>query len=107
MNKLAYGAGNMDWNLLLSESYKVSANLETLPSDVICTCGEGRTLLYDPNNRQYLPEGGCDQSGICACISIEKHKARTSTRHFLRAERNRKAKEKNTGPLDRFFVVEP
>ena len=97
----------MDWNLLFSESYKVSANLEALPADVVCSCGEGRTLLYNPNDRQYQPEGGCDLAGICACISIEKHKARTSTRHFLRAERNRKVKQRKNGPLDKFFVVEP
>ncbi|MFW9914707.1 MAG: hypothetical protein ACFFGZ_03765 [Candidatus Thorarchaeota archaeon] len=95
----------MGWSLFLNEARK--AELDTdIPSDVICSCSESNCLLFEPNDHLYVAQGGCDTDGICACISIEKHKARTSTRHFLKAQRNRKSKRKASGPLDRFIVIE-
>ncbi|MFX0113718.1 MAG: hypothetical protein ACFFB3_04155 [Candidatus Hodarchaeota archaeon] len=93
----------MGWSQFLSEARRIELDAN-LPFDEICSCCES-SLLFDPNDRLYVPQGSCDMNGICACISIEKHKARTSTRHFLKAEQNRKKRRPN-GPLDRFLVIE-
>lgn len=95
----------MGWSTFLSETRRVELDA-SLPSDEICSCCEQSSLFFDPNSRQYLGEGTCDTAGICACISIEKHKSRSSTLHFLRAERNRKTQSRENGPLDRFLAFE-
>jgi hypothetical protein len=95
----------MGWSQFLNEARRVQLDTN-LPFDEICSCCESSSLLFDPNERLYMPQGNCDMNGICARISIEKHKARTSTRHFLKSEQNRKAKRKPDGPLDRFLVIE-
>lgn len=76
-------------------------------SDEICQCPNKDTSLKFTGT-DYIAEGNCGLSKICALIAKDKHRARISTSAFMR----KKAYEERNKPkpslmkLDKFFMGE-
>lgn len=56
-------------------------------SEVICECSLGKLHYNNVTNQKYETEKECSKKAVCYFIAIEKHKARTSTKEFLRHQK--------------------
>jgi hypothetical protein len=66
-------------------------------SETICECSIGSLKFNSVTDFKYEPVAKCSKKAICYFIATEKHKARISTKHFLRHKEyneRRKAKQK-------------
>ena len=59
-------------------------NGETSESEIICECSLGSLKYNSVTDFKYEPTGKCNKQIICHFVAREKHKARISTKHFLR-----------------------
>ena len=76
---------------LLVTNSKASEDTET-----ICECSLGKLLYNSVTNQTYETEKQCSKRAVCYFVAVEKHKARISTKEFLRHQKFREAKEKQS-----------
>ncbi|MFX1251026.1 MAG: hypothetical protein ACFFCZ_05420 [Promethearchaeota archaeon] len=80
------------WYNLLSELASSNQNKKISEpgseSDLLCICRKGE-LHYSYNDATYTTLEGCQTKNVCALIITEMHRARCSTRHFIRHQKIR------------------
>ena len=57
---------------------------ESNESETICECSLGSLKYNTVTDLKYETQGQCTKRAICHFVATEKHKARISTKHFLR-----------------------
>lgn len=67
---------------LLVVNSKNSEEVET-----ICECSLGKLHFNSVTNQKYETEKQCSKKAVCYFIAVEKHKARISTKEFLRHQK--------------------
>ncbi|MFX1536461.1 MAG: hypothetical protein ACFFDI_19780 [Promethearchaeota archaeon] len=89
------------WYNLLNELASSSQNKKTpecsCESDLLCTCKKGE-LHYSYNDATYNSLEGCQTKNVCALIITEMHRARCSTRHFIRHQKIRASRASTKKP---------
>ena len=78
------------------EQLLVTNSKATEDTEAICECSLGKLLYNSVTNQKYETEKQCSKKAVCYFVAVEKHKARVSTKDFLRHQQYRQAKEKNT-----------
>ena len=56
-------------------------------TETICECSLGKLHYNTVTNQKYETEKDCSKKAVCYFIAIEKHKARISTKEFLRHQK--------------------
>lgn len=66
-------------------------------TETICECSLGKLNYNTVTNQKYETEKDCSKKAVCYFIAIEKHKARTSTKEFIRHQKHKEQmnQEKN------------
>lgn len=77
------------------EQLLVTNSKATEDTEAICECSLGKLLYNSVTNQKYETEKQCSKKAVCYFVAVEKHKARVSTKDFLRHQQYRQAKEKN------------
>ena len=62
-------------------------------SEVICECSLGKLHYNVVTNQKYETEKQCSKKAVCYFIAVEKHKARISTKEFLRHQKFKQEQE--------------
>ena len=74
---------------------------ESNDAETICECSLGSLKFNTITDLKYETEGQCTKRAICHFVATEKHKARTSTKHFIRhKEFNEKRKAAKKKPQE-------
>ena len=58
-------------------------------SEVICECSLGKLHFNTVTDQKYETEQQCSKKAVCYFVAVEKHKARISTKEFLRHQKFR------------------
>ena len=72
-------------------------------TETICECSLGKLHYNTVTNQKYETEKDCSKKAVCYFIAIEKHKARTSTKEFLRHQKHKeqmKQEKNNNSQID-------
>ena len=75
--------------LLVTNSKNASEDTET-----ICECSLGKLHYNSVSDLKYETESKCSKRAVCYFVAVEKHKARISTKEFLRHQKFKKENEK-------------
>lgn len=78
--KRMYSVSQVIEQLLLTNT----KNKDSSDSETICECSVGSLNFNSVTDLKYEPQKGCSKNIICFFVATEKHKARISTKHFLR-----------------------
>ncbi len=74
---------------LLVTNSKASEDTET-----ICECSLGKLHYNSVSDLKYETESKCSKKAVCYFVAVEKHKARISTKEFLRHQNFKKENER-------------
>ena len=62
-------------------------------TETICECSLGKLHYNTVTNQKYETERQCSKKAVCYFVAVEKHKARISTKEFLRHQKFREQKD--------------
>ncbi len=75
------------------EQLLVTNSKATEDTEAICECSLGKLLYNSVTNQKYETEKQCSKKAVCYFVAVEKHKARISTKEFLRHQKFRQTQE--------------
>ena len=75
------------------EQLLVTNSKATEETEAICECSLGKLLYNSVTNQKYETEKQCSKKAVCYFVAVEKHKARISTKEFLRHQKFRQSQD--------------
>lgn len=76
------------------EQLLVTNSKNTEDKETICECSLGKLHFNSVSDLKYETESKCSKKAVCYFVAVEKHKARISTKEFLRHQKFKQENEK-------------